>query len=177
MEWLKFFIITVYTLKTFLLYISQYQNISPIPQIMCLLYCTSWYSYLSFTCQTLTVAEIQAFVKMVVLVSTLTLISSDVIANLALLVTSAKLVSTATKVKMEETSIKQSMSQSVNQSMRLSGWGHLWLEHILHHGPSWDSIGLQGSYNGCNVFSIIAFCGTTNLDTTKLWRSKWEVTK
>ena len=97
MEWLKFFIITVYTLKTFLLYISQYKNISPIPQIMGLLYCTSWYSYLSFTCQTLTVAEIQAFVKMVVLVSTLTLISSGVIANLALLVTSAKLVSTATK--------------------------------------------------------------------------------
>ena len=177
MEWLKFFIVTVYTLKTFLLYISQYQNISPIPQIMCLLYCTSWYSYLSFTCQTLTVAEIQAFVKMVVLVSTLTLISSGVIANLALLVTSAKLVSTATKVKMEETSIKLSMSQSVNQSMRLSGWGHLWLKHILRHGPSRDSIGLQGSYNGCNVFSIIAFCGTTNLDTTKLWRSKWEVTK
>lgn len=41
--------------------------------------------------KTLTVAEIQAYVKMVVLVSTLTLISSGVIANLALLVTSAKL--------------------------------------------------------------------------------------
>ena len=38
---IKIFIITVYALKTFLLYISGYQNISPIPKIMCLLYCAS----------------------------------------------------------------------------------------------------------------------------------------
>ena len=56
-----------------------------------------------FICQTLTVAEIQAYVRMVVLVLTLALISSDVIANLASLVTGAKLVSTATKINVKET--------------------------------------------------------------------------
>lgn len=168
MEWLKFLLLLFMLWRHFF---CTFQDIKIylLSQKSCV-FCIVHHDTVTclFTCQTLTVAEIQAYVKMVVLVSTLTLISSGVIANLALLVTSAKLVSTATNVKMEETSIKQSMSQSVNQSMRLSGWGQLWLEHILCHGPSWDSIGFQGSYNGCNVFSIIAFCGTTNLDTTSL---------
>ena len=119
MEWLKFLLLLFMLWRHFF---CTFQDIKIylLSQKSCV-FCIVHHDTVTclFTCQTLTVAEIQAYVKMVVLVSTLTLISSGVIANLALLVTSAKLVSTATKLRCKKhQSNNQWASQASNQ------WGY-----------------------------------------------------